>query len=218
MVRYRRISRNVQWRNFQFQNGIIFYAHPVKIYKISPKHRFQNGGYSYQICSKTSIFLAKDILTYMYESYISTQCDQDIYKPGRKKTYRLTCVPNLHTNQSAHPCNLIRVSAVRKKKLCILGYVKSAQRRFWSDCANLAGWSESLLGADVLWYVSWGFICTLQKARLAPVVFAFFFFCHSFSLPVAVFVSLMRRLIWIFAGRRCLMVRFLRVHMYTTES
>ena len=35
-----------------------------------------------------------------------------------------------------YPRSLIRVFVVRMKKLCLLGYPKCAQWRFWSDCAN----------------------------------------------------------------------------------
>ena len=35
-----------------------------------------------------------------------------------------------------HPRSLIRVFVVRMKTICILGYPKCAQLRFWSDCAN----------------------------------------------------------------------------------
>ena len=34
------------------------------------------------------------------------------------------------------PRSLIGISVVCKKRLCILGYPKGVQRRFWSDCAN----------------------------------------------------------------------------------
>ena len=58
------------------------------------------------------------------------------YEPQREKTYPLTCAPTEDSNQPAHPRSLIRAFVVRMKKLCILGYPKSAQRRFRSDCAN----------------------------------------------------------------------------------
>ena len=45
----------------------------------------------------------------------------------------------------------------RMKKFCILGYPNCAQWRFWSDCANCAGWSEFSLGAHVRRYVSFRF-------------------------------------------------------------
>ena len=48
----------------------------------------------------------------------------------RKRTLR-------HVNPTkAQISRYIRVFVVRMKKLCILGYPKCAQRRFWSDCAN----------------------------------------------------------------------------------
>ena len=59
------------------------------------------------------------------------------YRPQREKTYFLTCAPNEDSNQPAHLRSLIRVFVFRMKKLCILGYPKSAHWRFWSDCANV---------------------------------------------------------------------------------
>ena len=49
----------------------------------------------------------------------------------RKRTFRY-----VRLTKAAHPRCLIRVFIVRTKKLCILGYPKCAQWRFWSDCAN----------------------------------------------------------------------------------
>ena len=42
----------------------------------------------------------------------------------------------LDSNKPAHLRCLTRVFIVRLMKLCILGYPKYAQQRFWSDCAN----------------------------------------------------------------------------------
>ena len=44
--------------------------------------------------------------------------------------------PNEDSNQSSHPCSLIKVPVVRVKKLYIFGYPKCAQWIFRSDCAN----------------------------------------------------------------------------------
>ena len=63
--------------------------------------------------------------------------------------YLLTCAPNEGSNQPAHLHSLIRVFIVRMEKLCTLVYPKCAQRRFWPDCANRAGWSEYSLGVPV---------------------------------------------------------------------
>ena len=52
------------------------------------------------------------------------------------KGYLLICASNEDSDQPAHPRSLIWVFALRIEKLCILGYLKCAQRRFWSDCAN----------------------------------------------------------------------------------
>ena len=48
----------------------------------------------------------------------------------------VTHAPNEDINQPAHQRSLTRVFAVHMKKLCMLGYPKCAQWRFWSDCAN----------------------------------------------------------------------------------
>ena len=58
------------------------------------------------------------------------------FEPEREKTYLLTCALNEDWNQSAHPRSLIRIFDGRMKKLCILGYPKCAQERFWSACAT----------------------------------------------------------------------------------
>ena len=57
-------------------------------------------------------------------------------EPHCEKTYLLPCAPNEEWDQPAHPRSQIRVFVGSMKKLCILGYPKCAQRRFWSDCAN----------------------------------------------------------------------------------
>ena len=59
-----------------------------------------------------------------------------LYKPQRGKPYPLKCAPNEDSGQPAYPRSLIRAFVVRMKKLCITGYPKCAQGRFWSDCAN----------------------------------------------------------------------------------
>ena len=51
------------------------------------------------------------------------------YEPKREKTYLLKCEPNEDSNQSAHPCSLIRIIVVRMKKIFILGYPKCGK---WS--------------------------------------------------------------------------------------
>ena len=55
---------------------------------------------------------------------------------SRNVQYLLTCAPNDDSNQSAHSHSLIRIFVVPMKNLCIRGYQKCGQWRFWSDCAN----------------------------------------------------------------------------------
>ena len=61
---------------------------------------------------------------------------QGLLELQRQETRHLTCVPNKDSNQPVHLHSLIRAFVVRIKKLCILGYPKYAQWRFWSDCAH----------------------------------------------------------------------------------
>ena len=44
--------------------------------------------------------------------------------------------PKKNSNQPAHPRSQISAFVVRMKKLCVLGYPKCAQWKFWSDWAN----------------------------------------------------------------------------------
>ena len=66
------------------------------------------------------------------------------------KRYLLTCATSKISHQPAHLHNLIRVYDVHVKKLCILGYSKWAQRRFWSDCAHVRSFIFFLLSLKYL--------------------------------------------------------------------
>ena len=63
------------------------------------------------------------------------------------------CAPSEDSDQPGHPPSLIRVFAVRMKKPWVLSYPLSAQRRLWSDWADLSlhpVWSESSLAYTLL--------------------------------------------------------------------
>ena len=47
------------------------------------------------------------------------------------------CAPSEDSDQPGHPLSLIRVFAVRMKKPWVLSYPLSAQRRLWSDWADV---------------------------------------------------------------------------------
>ena len=60
------------------------------------------------------------------------------------------------SDQPGHPPSLIRAFAVRMKKHWVLSYPLSVQRRLIS-LGGCPGWSESSLGAHIIWLVlSWG--------------------------------------------------------------
>ena len=109
------------------------------------------------------------------------------------------------------------VFIVRMKKFCILGYLKCAQWKFWSDY-ECAGWSESSLGASVRRNVFW--LCDPISSRIRNIIhlwsthtdlstiwkeklwfFFFFFFFFGNTVVWWMVVWWMRRLITIFAGR-----------------
>ena len=85
-------------------------------------------------------------------------------EPPHDKTYKMACAPSGDSSQPGHPPSLIRVFAVRMKKHWVLSYPLSTLRRSWSDWADAqltwvfaGGWSESLLGAQIILLVlSWG--------------------------------------------------------------
>ena len=52
------------------------------------------------------------------------------------KTNKMNCAPSEDSDQPGHLPSLIRVFAVRMKKLWVLSYPLSAQRRLWSDWAD----------------------------------------------------------------------------------
>ena len=57
-------------------------------------------------------------------------------EPPHDKTNKMACAPSKDSDQPGHPPSLIRVFAVRMKKIRVLSYPLSAQRRLWSDWAD----------------------------------------------------------------------------------
>ena len=58
------------------------------------------------------------------------------FEPPHDKTNKMACVPSEDSDQPGHPPSLIRVFAVRMKKVWVLSYPLSAQRRLLSDWAD----------------------------------------------------------------------------------
>ena len=95
-------------------------------------------------------------------------------KPQHGKMYLPKCAPNRNSNQPDHPCSLIRVFVVCTKKLCILGYPKCAQWKFWSDCVKMQAnlnlcWAHMSKGTDdflILWFKwleKWNILLTIRR-------------------------------------------------------
>ena len=67
--------------------------------------------------------------------YVTNELSRNV-RTEPKRTFWHERAPNGKLNQPAHLRSLIRVFALCAKKLCIFGYPRCAQWRFWSDCAN----------------------------------------------------------------------------------
>ena len=52
-----------------------------------------------------------------------------LYEPPHDKTNKMACAPNEDSDQPGHLPSLIRVFAVRMKKVWVVSYPLSAQRR-----------------------------------------------------------------------------------------
>ena len=73
-------------------------------------------------------------------------------EPPHDKPNKMVCAPSEASYQPGHPPSLIRVFAVRMKKIWVLSYSLSAQRRHWSDWADAQA-DLSLRGAQLFcWF------------------------------------------------------------------
>ena len=74
------------------------------------------------------------------------------YEPPHDKTNKMTYAPSEDSDQPGHPPIVIRVFAVRMKKVWVLSCPLSAQRRL-IRLGGCPGWSEYSLGAQSLcWF------------------------------------------------------------------
>ena len=83
-------------------------------------------------------FLHKAVFTYMSHSL-------RIYEPPHDETIKMACAPSEDPDQHGHPPSLIRVFAVRLKKVWVLNYPFRGQRRLWSD------WADAQADLSLLW-------------------------------------------------------------------
>ena len=59
------------------------------------------------------------------------------FEPPHDKTNKMVCAPSEDWDQPGHPPSLIRVFAVCIKKVWVLSYSLSTQRRLWTDWADV---------------------------------------------------------------------------------
>ena len=77
------------------------------------------------------------------------------------KNQQNECAPSKDSDQPGHPPSLIRVFAVRMKKVSTLSYLLTAQQRLWSDWADSQAnlslrWTHShFVGFVISWLIWW---------------------------------------------------------------
>ena len=89
------------------------------------------------------------------------------------------CAPSEDSDHPGHPPSLIRVFAVRMKKTWVLSYPFSAQRRLWSDWADLIclRWAHTYFVGFVMSWLKWfGYPCYVNCVpttlfNLSPSIF-----------------------------------------------
>ena len=75
-----------------------------------------------------------------------------IIEPLHDKTNKVACAPSKDSDQPGHPPSLIRVFAVRMKKVLIVSYPLGAKQRLWSD------WADAQADLSLRWahmWISW---------------------------------------------------------------
>ena len=81
-----------------------------------------------------------------------------------KPTKWHVCQPSEDSDQPGHPPSLIRVFTVRLKKVWVLGYPVSAQRRLWSD------WADAQADLSLCWVHRWFCWFCHEVAHINPVM------------------------------------------------
>ena len=76
----------------------------------------------------------------------------ELFERAHDKSNKMSCAPSKDSDQPGHLPSLIRVFAVRLKKLWVLSYPLSSQKRL-IRLGGCPGWSESSLGTHAIFLV-----------------------------------------------------------------
>ena len=79
-----------------------------------------------------------------------------LFEPPDDKTNKMICAPSVDSDQPGHLPSLISVYSVRLKKVWVLSYPLSAQRRRGSACASLwrrlgSEWADAQADLSLRW-------------------------------------------------------------------
>ena len=92
-------------------------------------------------------------------------------EPPHDKTNKMVCAPSKDSDQPGHLPGLIRVFAVRVKKVQVLSYLLSAQQRLWSDWVS--DWVDAQADQSLRWaHRSFCWFCheTAQTVKVVSAV------------------------------------------------
>ena len=111
------------------------------------------------LCVITSAFCGP--LVYVKPHYSSFM----ILEPPRDKTNKVAYAPSEGSDQPGRPPRLIRVFAVCVKKAWVLSYPLSAQRRLWSD------WADVQADPSLRWAPSYSQLVLSRGGSVITIVF-----------------------------------------------
>ena len=114
----------------------------------------------YVVKYRRKVFVWVEMYSYSFTSgktYLVIQIWRIVKWATTWQNQQSDCAPSEYSDQPGHPPSLIKVFAVRMKKTWALSYPFSAQRRHWSDLADLMclRWAHSHFVGFVMSWLKW---------------------------------------------------------------
>ena len=136
----------------------------------------------YVVRYRQKVFVWGEMYSYSFTSgktYLVIQTWRIVKWATTWQNQQSDCAPSEDSDQPGHPPSLIRVFAVRMKKTWVLSYPFSAQRRLWSDWADLIclRWAHTyFVGFFMSWLKWFGYPCYVNCVpttlfNLSPSIF-----------------------------------------------
>ena len=136
----------------------------------------------YVVRYRRKVFVWGEMYSYSFTSgktYLVIQTWRIVKWATTWQNQQSDCAPSEDSDQPGHPPSLIRVFAVRMKKTWVFSYPFSAQRRLWSDWADLIclRWAHTCFVGFVMSWLKWfGYPCYVNCVpptlfNLSPSIF-----------------------------------------------